>query len=153
PAERLETLLETAEAFAKIEEDALAAEVYEEARKLAPADLPILHKLLALYQKAQAWTPLFEVLRSIADVDVDPQRRAKTVFTMGQIASIELLDRGPALEMFDKTLDADPSQLEAFERIARILTEAKDWTSLEEMYRKMIARAEARGDRTLLPVL
>jgi golgin subfamily B member 1 len=153
PHERLQTLLETAESFAKIREDALAAEVYEAARQLAPKELPILHRLLSLYQKHQKWAPLFEVLRSIAEVDVDPHRRAKTLFTMGQIASQELMDRGTALELFDKTLDVDPSQLEAFERIARILTETKDWTGLEQMYRKMIARADSRHDRGLSHVL
>jgi tetratricopeptide (TPR) repeat protein len=149
PAERLATLLEAGDAFAKIEEDDLAAEVYESARQLAPTDLPILHKLLALYQKGKKWVSLFDVLRSIADVDADPHRRAKTLFTMGQIASSELLDRGTALALFDRTLDTDPSQLEAFERIVRILTEARDWTGLEQMYKKMIARSDARRDVTL----
>ena len=152
-AERRTTLLETAEAFLRIDEDALAAEVYEEARQLAPRELPILHKLLGLYQRQSKWASLFDVLRSIAEVDVDPQRRAKTLFTMGQLASRELLDRGTALELFDRTLDVDPSQLEAFERIARILTEDRDWASLEQMYRKMIARAESRNDRGLGAVL
>lgn len=153
PAERLETLLETAEAFARIEEESLAAEVYEEARQITPRALPVLHKLLAIYQRQSRWASLFDVLRSIAEVDTDPQRRAKTLFTMGQIASRELMDRGTALALFDRTLDADPSQLEAFERIARILTETRDWASLEQMYRKMIARADARSDRALGAVL
>lgn len=153
PPERLRVLLETGEAFAKIEEDALAAECYEAARQMRPGDLPILHKLLSLYQKTSKWASLFDVLRSIAEVDSDPLRRAKTLFTMGQIAATELLDRGTALELFDKTLDADASQLEAFERIARILTEAKDWAGLEQMYRKMIQRTEARRDDGLTQVL
>ncbi len=153
PQERLATLLETGEAFAKIEQDDLAAEVYEAARQLAPGDLPILHKLLGLYQKARKWPSLFDVLRSISEVDVDPHRRAKTLFTMGQIANAELLDRGTALELFDRTLDVDPSQLEAFERIVRILTEVKDWSGLDQMYRKMIGRADARQDHGLSSLL
>ncbi|MBX3233226.1 MAG: tetratricopeptide repeat protein [Labilithrix sp.] len=153
PKERLATLLETAEAFAKIDQEALAAEVYEAARVLAPNDLPILHKLLALYQKASKWVSLFDVLRSIAEVDADPLRRAKTYFTMGQIASVELLDRGTALEMFDRALDVDATQLEAFENIVKILTRTKDWAGLEQMYRRMLARAEARRDQRLSFVL
>lgn len=153
PDERLRTLLEAAESFARIEEDALAAECYEDARKLAPADLPILHKLLALYQKDKKWAPLFDVLRSIAEVDSDPRRRAKTYFTMGQIAAGELLDRGTALACFDRTLEADPSQLEAFERIVRLLTETKDWSALEQMYRRMIVRTDTRGDSGLASIL
>lgn len=151
--ERLSTLLEVAESFAKMNEEALAAEVYESARVLDPASLPILHRLLALYQKARKWVSLFDVLRSIAQVDTDPLRRSKTYFTMGQIAEDELLDRGTALEMFDRALDVDASQLEAFENINHILTEARDWAGLEEMYRKMIGRAQDRQDWNLVFVL
>lgn len=153
PDERLAALLATAEALANIEQEELAAEVYEAARSLAPESLPILHKLLGFYQKSRRWPSLFDVLRSISEVDRDPLRRAKTLFTMGQIASAELLDRGGALDLFDRTLDVDPSQLEAFERIMRILTEAKDWAGVDQMYRKMIARAEARRDEELSAVL
>jgi tetratricopeptide (TPR) repeat protein len=153
PQEKLAMLLEVADGFAKLDEDALAAEVYESARQLDPESLPILHKLLALYQKASKWVSLFDVLRSIALVDADPLRRAKTYFTMGQIASIELLDRGTALEMFDQALDVDASQLESFESIVRILTEVRDWASLEQMYRKMIPRAEAHRDFKLVFML
>jgi tetratricopeptide (TPR) repeat protein len=153
PAERLEVLLETAQAFVQMNELALAADVYEEARRVAPKDLPILHKLLALYQEQQKWVSLFDVLRSIAEVDTDPHRRAKTLFAMGQLASMELMDRGTALELFDKTLDVDPSQLEAFERINRILTEARDWSGLEQMYRRMIARTEHGDDTGLASLL
>jgi tetratricopeptide (TPR) repeat protein len=153
PGERLTTLLDTAEAFAQVGENERAAECYESARELAPGDLPILHKLLALYQGSRKWPALFAVLGAIAEVDVDPHRRAKTLFTMGQIANRELLDRGTALDLFDRTLDVDPSQLEAFERIVTILTEAKDWSGLEQMYRKMIGRAGARGDTPLATLL
>lgn len=153
PAVRLATLLEVGDALAKIDEDELAADVYESARALAPTDLAILHKLLALYQRLVHWAKLFDVLRVIVDVDTDPHRRAKTLFTMGQIASTELLDRGTALEMFDRALDVDPSRLEAFENIVRILQDAQDWLGLEEMYRKMLARADAAGDGDLSALL
>jgi tetratricopeptide (TPR) repeat protein len=150
---RLTTLLEVADALAKLDEDQLAGEVYESARVLAPRDLSLLHKLLGCYQRTTRWVNVFDVLRSIAEVDSDPHRRAKTLFTMGQIASGELLDRGAALELFDRTLDVDPSQLEAFERIVRILAEAQDWSGLEAMYRKMIARADAAADKPLRALL
>jgi tetratricopeptide (TPR) repeat protein len=125
----------------------LAADVYEEARKLCPRDLPTLHKLLALYPKLGRWASLFDVLRSIAESDVDPARKAKTLFTMAQIAMEELGDRGAALALFDQALDVDPSQLVAFESIVRILTEDRDWLGLDEMYKRMLVRALAGGDR------
>lgn len=144
PDERFATFLEIAEAFAgKGNSPELAAEVYEEARQLRPRDLPTLHKLLALYPKLGKWASLFDVLRSIAEADSDPARKAKTLYTMAQLAKEELADRGAALDLFEKALDVDPSQLVAFENIVRILTEDRDWLGLEQMYKRMIARALA----------
>lgn len=153
PEVRFAELVEVADALGRIDEAELAADVYESARRIVPTDLSVLHKLLAIHQRLARWVPLFDVLRSISEVDSDPHRRAKTLFTMGQLAHRELLDRGTALDLFDRTLDVDPSQLEAFERIVRILVEAREWTGLARMYRRMIARAEERGDVALSALL
>ncbi|MBS2016725.1 MAG: hypothetical protein JST00_27825 [Deltaproteobacteria bacterium] len=151
PDERFATLLEIGEAFlGKAEAPELAAEVYEEARQLRPRDLPTLHRLLAVYPKLGKWTSLFDVLRAIADADADPARKSKTLFTMAQLAKDELADRTKALDLFDKALDVDPSQLGAFENIVKILTEDKDWLGLEQMYKRMISRALAQqGDKAV----
>lgn len=140
--ERYAAFIEVAEALVtKAQNDELAAEVYEEARALRPRDLPLLHKLLGLYQKLARWQSLFDVLRSIAEVDADPVRRSQTYYTMAEIALHELMDRGAALSLFEQALDANPSKLQSFERIAKLLTESKDWQGLEQMYRRMIQRA------------
>ncbi len=149
--ERFVALVAVAEAFAaKPGNEELAADVYEEARLLRPRDLPILHKLLALYPKLGKWASLFDVLRSIAESDADPARKAKTLYTMAQIAKEELADRGRALSLFEQALEVDPSQLAAFENIAAMLTEDRDWLGLEQMYKRMIARALAGGEKELL---
>jgi len=149
PDERFATLSELAEAFVqKAGNAALAAEVYEDARALRPHDLPVLHKLLALYPKLGKWASLFDVLRAIAEADADPGRKSKTLFTMAQLAKDELADRGQALALFERALDVDPSHLVAFENIVRILTEDRDWLGLEQMYKRMIARAlKADGEK------
>jgi len=144
--ERFQTLLEVAEQFqTKAQSDDLAAEVYEEARAVRPKDLPTLHKLLALYQKQQKWASLFDALRGIAEADADPVRRTNTLFTMAQIAKEELADRGTALTLYNQALDADPTNLKAFENIVRMLTEDEDWLGLEQMYKQMIQRANLTG--------
>lgn len=153
PEARLAMLLEVGDALAKIDEDELAADVYEAARPLAPSDIGLLHKLLGVYQRSRRWPNVYLVLGAIVEVDTDAHRRAKTLFAMGQIASRELLDRGTALTMFDRALDVDPSRLEAFERIVRLLEDVGDWSGLEQMYRKMIARAEATSELDLAALL
>ncbi len=132
-----------AEFVTKAHSDELAAEVYEEARQLRPRDLPTLHKLLALYRKLGKWISLFDVLRSIVASDPDQARKAKTLFTMAQLAKDKLNDRVASLALFEQALDVDPSQLVAFEKIVRILTEDRDWLGLEQMYKRMIVRSLA----------
>lgn len=140
--ERFAALVEVAEKLAsKPGNEGLAAEVYEEARQVKPRELPILHKLLGLYPKLQRWASLYDVLRSIAETDTDPGRKAKTLYTMAHLAKDELADRGAALRLYDQALDVDPSQLSAFENIVRVLTEDRDWLGLEQMYKRMIVRA------------
>lgn len=148
--ERFGALVEIAEDFAtRAKSDELAAEVYEEARAIRPNDLPILYRLLALHQNLGQWAHVFDVLRSISEIEGDPVRRAKTLYTMAQIARDELADRGAALGLFEQALDVDPSHLVAFERIVRMLTEDRDWPGLERMYARMIERA-LKGDDTTL---
>lgn len=148
PDVRFTELVSIAEQFAgKAGNDELAAEVYEEARLLRPHDRPILHKLLALYPKLGKWASLFDVLRSIAESDSDPGRKAKTLYTMAQLAKEQLDDRSAALGLFEQVLDVDPSQLVAFENGVRMLTEDRNFVGLEQMYKRMIVRALAGGER------
>jgi tetratricopeptide (TPR) repeat protein len=148
--ERLQMLLETADGFAtKANRPDLAAEVYEEARLIRPNDHALLHKLLAQYQAMEDWRRVFNILVAIVECDDDPSRKAKVVMTMGQIAHGNLDDWVMAVELYDEAMDLDPSRFDAFERIARILTEVEDWPMLSRAYERTIARAIARGDARL----
>ena len=151
--ERVASLLEVGEQMVKEGSWEAAAEVYQDARKLRPRDLPILHKLLAVEQRLVRWPAIMDVLGAIVAADTDPMRRAKTLYAMAQIARDELSDRGAALTLFDQALEVDPSQLEAFERIVRMLTETKDWLGLEQMYKRMIGRVAQRNEPVLLHAL
>ena len=54
-----------------------------------------------------------------------------------------------AVELFNEALDLNPSFLEAFERINKILTAQKDWKQLERAYRKMLHRVAGKGNTDL----
>lgn len=148
--ERFAALIELAESFQKKPEAVeLAAEIFEDARKLRPHDLPTLYKLLTLHQNQSKWAQVYDVLKSIAEADSDQVRRTKTIYTMAQLAKDELADRGTALALYEQALEVDPSHLVAFERINQMLTEDRDWLGLEQMYKRMIARSLKGNDVAL----
>ncbi len=117
-----------------------AIEALEEARDINPTDHPLLHKLLALYQKVENWSKMIDTIAAIADLEKDSVRKSKFIYTMAQIYRDKEGDQDRAVELFNEALDLNPTFLEAFERINKILTTKKDWKSLERAFRKMLRR-------------
>jgi hypothetical protein len=68
---------------------------------------------------------------------------------MAQIYRDKLEDLDRAVELFNESLDLNPSYLQAFERINKILTQEKNWKQLERSYRKMIHRLVGKGNTDL----
>jgi tetratricopeptide (TPR) repeat protein len=126
-----------------------AIEALEEAQTLKPQDHVLLHKLLQLYQAAGEWQRMIETLQAIADLEERPEIKARYVFTQAQICRDKLEDQDRAVELFNDALDLNPSYLEAFERINKVLTGQKNWKQLERSYRKMIHRIAGKGNTDL----
>ena len=127
-----------------------AIEALAEARELRPHDHVLLHKLLQLsHQAAAEWPRMVETLQSIAELEERPEIKARYVFTQAQICRDKLEDQDRAVELFNDALDLNPSYLEAFERINKILTNQRAWKQLERSYRKMIHRIAGKGNTDL----
>ncbi|MEM1029422.1 MAG: tetratricopeptide repeat protein [Myxococcota bacterium] len=122
---------------------------YESASELKPDDHPLMHKMLPLYQKTNQWDRMVEVLQRIAEGDPKPDRRARYLFTMGQIYRDKLEEPYSAADLFDEALDLNPGYLDAFKRIDKLYTQLKDWGKLERAYRKMIHRVVGKGNPDL----
>ena len=139
--ERFALLSEIADVWSdNAKEPAHAVEALEEARKLQPTNVALLHRMLGLLQATESWTKAIEIIDAITKLEKDPVRRGKLLFTIGQIYRDELHDADSAVTLFDDALDANPTYLEAFERINKILTAKKDWKGLERAFRKMLRR-------------
>ncbi|WP_394842415.1 tetratricopeptide repeat protein [Pendulispora brunnea] len=117
-----------------------AIEALEEARDIKPDSHPLLHKLLALYQSTENWSKMIDTIQQISELEKDPVRKSKFIYTMAQIYRDKEGDHDRAVELFNEALDLNPTFLEAFERINKILTAKKDWKALERAFRKMLRR-------------
>ncbi|HEX5101923.1 MAG TPA: hypothetical protein VFV94_20585, partial [Polyangiaceae bacterium] len=126
-----------------------AIEALEEALELRPTDHVLLHKLLQLYQKGKDWEKMIETLQTISSLEERPQFKARYTFTQAQLYRDKLENPERAVELFNDALDLNPSFLEAFERINKILTNQKAWKQLERSYRKMIHRIAGKGNTDL----
>ena len=122
-----------------------AVEALEEALDLQPENHVLLHKLLALYQAVENWGKMIDTIQAIANMEKDPVRKSKFLYTMAQIYRDKEDNQDRAVELFNEALDLNPTFLEAFERINKILTGQKDWKSLERAFRKMLRRLSAAG--------
>jgi tetratricopeptide (TPR) repeat protein len=124
-------------------------EALEEALDLEPQDHKLLHRLLELYGQTHQWERMVDVLQRIADLEMQPNRKSRYLYTMAQLYRDKLEDQSRAVELFNEALDLDPGYLEAFERINKILTAQKEWKQLERAYRKMLHRVAGKGNTDL----
>lgn len=122
-----------------------AIEALEEARTIKPEDHVLLHRLLRLYQEAEHWQQMVDMLQAISEIEPEPERKARYFFTMAQLYRDKIEDSDRAVELFNEALDLHPGYLEAFERINKILTHSKNWKQLERNYRKMLHRIAGKG--------
>jgi golgin subfamily B member 1 len=125
-----------------------AIEALEEAKDLQPENRPLLHKMLAMYEATQNWGRMIDTIQIIADMEKDPIRQSKFIFTIAQLYRDKENDQERAVELFNKALDLNPQYLEAFERINKILTQQKDWKALERAFRKMLRRLSTSAGAT-----
>ena len=126
-----------------------AIDALEEAKDLKPQDHVLLHKLLQLYQSAADWQKMVDTLQAIAEHEEKREIKARYIFTQAQIYRDKIEDLDRAVELFNESLDLNPSYLEAFERINKVLTQQKNWKQLERAYRKMLHRIAGKGNADL----
>ena len=140
-SERFKVLLEIGDIWNDQDKNpSRAIEALEEAKDLEPENRPLLHKMLALYEATQNWGRMIDTIQAISEMEKDPLRRSKFIFTMAQLYRDKENDQERAVELFNEALDLHPQYLEAFERINKILTGQKDWKALERAFRKMLRR-------------
>ena len=122
-----------------------ALTAFEEARSLKPSERSILHETLELHTELKQWLPASEILLSLAE-DAVPPERARYLVAAGNIMHYELGDSDAAGELYERALDDDPGDLKTFERLDKILTSKKDWKEQERAYRRMIKRIGTTTD-------
>ena len=117
-----------------------AMESYLQALGLQPERRQLLYKTLDYYTLEKQWPLAIASLQKLANLESEPQARAKLNYAVAAIWRDEVKDHAKAVEQFAKVLDDQPLYPKAFEAIEKILTEDKELKELERAYRKQIKR-------------
>ncbi len=108
---------------------------------------------MELLTATRRWNEVVEVVLRLMDIEESPERCSKFLYSAAVICRDELGDPRQAIQLFNKTLDAAPDHLKAFEAIDRLCTQEKNWESLELNYLKMIDRLPETVDPALSATL
>ncbi len=109
----------------------------------------VLRRLVNLWGQLGNWEKLAWALSAMGELETDPVRRAKHAYAAAGVVRERLGDRTRAARLYEQVLELDGTRLDAFERLVRVWTEARDWKELELSYRRMLGRVSARVDRAL----
>ncbi|HEX7507044.1 MAG TPA: hypothetical protein VF550_09750 [Polyangia bacterium] len=117
-----------------------AMESYQQALAIQPERRRLLYKTLDYYTLEKQWPSAIASLQKLADLESEPQARAKLNYAVAAILRDEMKDYAQAIEQFSKVLDDSPLYPKAFEAIEKMLAEGKELKELERAYRKQIKR-------------
>ncbi|PIE17900.1 MAG: hypothetical protein CSA65_07020 [Proteobacteria bacterium] len=129
--------------MAKIASDALddasqAQDLWTRVLDLRGEDPVALWALADLYEAAEEWRELVEVLQRQVHITEEPHAQIRLYQRLGRIWGDNLGRERNALESWQKVLEIDPSDLTALYAIARIYRETQAWEELVETLHRLI---------------
>ncbi|MDI1432181.1 tetratricopeptide repeat protein [Polyangium sorediatum] len=140
--ERFEHLMEFGDRWESIGSDPGRARAsFERARDIRPEDLLVLGKLRRLYEHASEIDKVIEIRRRIAELTPVPRDRAASYLELATYCQ-EIEREELAIEMLELAIDSDSSMIEPLDTLARILSERQEWSQLEAIYRRALARLD-----------
>ncbi|MCB9538207.1 MAG: hypothetical protein H6704_18275 [Myxococcales bacterium] len=119
----------------------LAVEGYRAVLERRPDDREALEGLSAIFERQQAWGPLFDVLAR--RVQLDPFGRIARQKRLARLAEGPLERPAVAIERWRAVLDARPDDGDALIGLDRLLTRTQDWEGLAEV---LALRAAVQAD-------
>ncbi len=115
-----------------------AAKCYLAAHAERPEDRKILLKLMRLYSEGKQWQALLDVILEIAGAVSDAQAKARYLHTAARVALVEMGDRQRAAELFDRTLELDPTSRAAARDAVELRRAMEDHEGVERLLEQQI---------------
>ncbi|MFN0246038.1 MAG: tetratricopeptide repeat protein [Kofleriaceae bacterium] len=139
-----------------------AMSTYLDALEIDGGNRRVLQRLLDLQTKSGQWGRAVETIGKFLDCETEGALRGRYYLASAAIKRTELRDTPGAFDDYESALDElmreEPLQpttraraIDAFRDLDVLMTEERDWKSLEQSYRRMIKRVPT-GDSLLVPL-
>lgn len=146
--ERIKLMVECGDILAqKLKDRNGAAKQYVAALDERPDDRGILLKLMQLYSEGENWSKLIEVVLRLAEFNADPKAKGKYLMTAAIVTERQVKDLAEAANLYERVVEADPSNDKALEEAIRIRAEQSDHHGSERLLRVRLERAKSTGDK------
>ncbi|HEY8379115.1 MAG TPA: tetratricopeptide repeat protein, partial [Nannocystis sp.] len=137
PQQRMEQLLEIARtAVSKIKKNQLSIELWNQVLNHDPHHHEALEQLENLLDREKEWAQLAGVLRTLAEVEVDPAKKANYLIKLGSNYSDKLDDNHSAIKAWEQLYQLDPENRRAQDALKKLYLAVGDMESLQEFYAK-----------------
>lgn len=137
--ERFDLLIKAGDILeSRLSDKEKAAKNYQAALEIKPESRATLLKLVQLYMRLEKWQKVIEVVLQLADLVENKKELATYYKTAAQLCDQYLGRKDDALSYYELAIENDSSQLDLLDSIGNILTEKREWNTLERTYRKML---------------
>ena len=140
PLEKVAVLRETARLWeARGNDPVRARRALSVAVELEPDDMDVRAEYERLVQQTEAWTELSEIYESVLRDKPDLASKRDLLATLARVHDQHRDDPRSALHAYERLHEAEPSELEALEKLDQLATLLSDWPVL---VRALTAKAE-----------
>jgi len=130
-----------------------ATDAYAALLKIAPDDREARDRLEELYRKRRAWAPLYELYA--ADLkQADGAKQLPLLREMAALAAERLNRPADAIQLYQKTLDIDPTRADVLDSLEKLSERSRDFTTLASALERRVAlEADTAGKLAALQKL
>jgi tetratricopeptide (TPR) repeat protein len=146
PAARVELRKDLARANTALDDTDSAIEAWRGALDEEPSDLESIEALEGLYEKADRWGDLEELIQRRLDIAETPKDRIAARVRLARLADQRLGRREEAMEQLRDILEEDPGNPEALDELERLYAADEKWEELVGLLEQRSKDALSNGD-------
>lgn len=146
PSQRVDLRRQLAQTYeGPLADAARAIDAWQAVLDEVATDLDAISALEGLFERAQRWRDLEELVQRRLDI---AETQADRIVARVRLARLveRLGRRSDAIDQLHEILGEDPGNAEALDELERLYAADKRWSDLSELVRKRIDEAAARGD-------